>query len=79
MAEKSKFRRSLRLWCLRAVLFVLGFTVTAAVCALYWSLSYVETQDPRCAKPALLCMALLGGVLSAIFGRHYWGSFLSGF
>jgi hypothetical protein len=68
MAEKTQSTRSFRRWLLRVVLFALGFTITGVVCAFYWSVSHAEAPDPRWAKPVLVSVALLGGVLSAVFG-----------
>lgn len=77
MADKPQSTQSFRLWLLRVVLFALGFTITGFVCAFYWSISYAEAPDPRWAKPVLVSVALLGGVLSAAFGTRFWSSFLT--
>jgi hypothetical protein len=77
MTEKTRSHGFLGRWFLRVVLFALGFTITAFACALYWSFSYAETPDPRWERPVLVCAGLLGGVLSAAFGKRFWISFIS--
>jgi hypothetical protein len=75
--EASESHSALRLWLLRAVLFALGFTIPPLLCALYWSAPYAEPSDARWERPVLALVALLGGILSAAFGKRFWDSFVS--